>query len=125
MLLHHALLAYHPFAPPVGPNLAAMPFWRAFPVVDAERWSGATWIVGWNDSFFMALMFLLAGLFVWPSLARKGALAYARDRALRIGLPFAVALLLLAPLAYVPSYLQTGAAWSFAGFWQQWSALGE
>ena len=125
VLLHHALLAYHPFAPPVGPNLAAMPFWRAFPVVDAERWSGATWIVGWNDSFFMALMFLLAGLFVWPSLARKGALAYARDRALRIGLPFAVALLLLAPLAYVPSYLQTGAAWSFAGFWQQWSALGE
>jgi hypothetical protein len=25
-----------------------------------------------NDSFFMAAMFFLSGLFVWPSLKRKG-----------------------------------------------------
>jgi peptidoglycan/LPS O-acetylase OafA/YrhL len=125
VVLHHTLLAYHPFAPPVGPTLMAMPFWRAFPVVDAERWSGATWIVAWNDAFFMALMFLLSGLFVWPSLQRKGALAYARDRVLRLGLPFLVAMLVLSPLAYLPSYLQTGAAASWAGFWQQWLALDE
>lgn len=123
VVLHHALLAYHPYAPPVGPSLSAMPFWRAFPVVDAQRWSGATWIVAWNDTFFMALMFLLSGLFVWPSLARKGAAAYARDRLLRIGLPFAVFALALSPLAYLPSYLQTGAAWSWSGFWSAWTAL--
>jgi Acyltransferase family len=123
VLLHHALLAYHPYAPPAGPSLTMMPFWRAFPVVDPARWSGATWIVGVNDTFFMALMFLLAGLFAWPSLARKGAATYARDRFLRIGLPLVVALLLLSPLAYIPSYLQTGAAWSWSGFWAQWSAL--
>ncbi len=123
VLLHHALLAYHPYAPPVGPSLTMMPFWRAFPVVDSARWSGATWIVGVNDTFFMALMFLLAGLFAWPSLSRKGAAFYARDRALRLGLPLAVALLLLSPLSYIPSYLQTGAAWSWSGFWAQWNAL--
>lgn len=123
VVLHHALLAYHPYAPPVGPSLSAMPFWRAFPVVDPQRWSGATWIVAWNDTFFMALMFLLSGLFVWPSLARKGVAAYARDRLLRIGLPFAVFALALSPLAYLPSYLQTGAAWSWSGFWSAWTAL--
>lgn len=123
VVLHHALLAYHPYAPPVRPSLSAMPFWRAFPVVDAQRWSGATWLVAWNDTFFMALMFLLSGLFVWPSLARKGVAAYARDRLLRIGLPFAVFALALSPLAYLPSYLQTGAAWSWSGFWSAWTAL--
>lgn len=127
VLAHHALLAYHPYAPPAGPALTAMPFWRAFPVVDAERWSAATWITGWNDTFFMALMFLLAGLFVWPSLRRKGAAAYARDRLLRLGLPFAVFALALAPLAYAPSYLQSAAVAhsdaSWSGFWAQWTAL--
>ncbi|MBK7535941.1 MAG: acyltransferase [Myxococcales bacterium] len=123
VLAHHALLAYHPYAPPVGPSLLALPFWRAFPVVDAERWSGATLIVGVNDSFFMSLMFLLAGLFAWPSLLRKGPWRHTRERWLRIGLPLAISLLVLAPLSYVPSYLQTGATWSLSGFWAQWSAL--
>jgi Acyltransferase family len=122
VIAHHTLLAYHPFAPPVGPSLSAMPFWRAFPVVDAQRWRGSLWIVGWNDTFFMALMFLLAGLFVVPSLRRKGAARYLRDRAARLGLPFLVSALVLAPLAYVPSYLQTGGA-TWSGFWQQWRAL--
>lgn len=123
VICHHALLAYHPYAPPVGPSLTAMPFWRAFPVVDAERSSGAALLVAWNDTFFMALMFLLAGLFAWPSLERKGRPAYLLGRLWRLGLPFALYSLALSPLAYVPSYLQTGAAWSWAGFWQQWLAL--
>lgn len=123
VVCHHALLAYHPFAPPVGPSLEAMPFWRAFPVVDPARWSGATFWVAWNDTFFMALMFLLSGLFAWPSLTRKGARSYLRDRLWRLGAPFAVYAAVLSPLAYVPSYLQTKAAWSFDGFWRQWWGL--
>src|SRR5215467_13007348 len=43
-----------------------------------------------NDTFFMALMFLLSGLFVWPSLERKGSARFLRDRTLRLGVPFAV-----------------------------------
>ena len=48
----------------------------------------------------MALMFLLSGLFVWPSLERKGGARFLRDRVLRLGVPFAVAAGILMPLAY-------------------------
>jgi Acyltransferase family len=71
----------------------------------------------------MALMFFISGLFVWPSLERKGAGSFLRDRAIRLGLPFMVAAALVAPLAYYPTYLQTGGR-AAAGFWQQWRSLG-
>jgi peptidoglycan/LPS O-acetylase OafA/YrhL len=126
VVAHHAVLAYHPFAPPPTASLVAQPrWWEAFPVVDADRWTGFSLFVGFNDNFFMALMFFLSGLFVWGSLRRKGAGAFVRDRAFRLGLPFVVAAGLIAPLAYFPAYLTTGAAPSLSGFWQQWKSLGE
>jgi peptidoglycan/LPS O-acetylase OafA/YrhL len=124
VLAHHAALAYHPFAPAPSASLIAEPrLWPAFPVVDAQRWSGFTLLVGFNDTFFMSLMFFLSGLFVWKSLQRKGSAAFLRDRMFRLGLPFVVAAALLAPLAYYPAYLQTGQR-GLAGFWQQWTSLG-
>ena len=123
VVAHHTALVYHPFAPPPQPSLLASPFWQAFPVVDAHRWSGALWLTAFNDTFFMSLMFLISGLFVWKSLTAKGGARYLRDRARRLGLPFLVSAAVLAPLAYVPSYLQTGAGGSWSGFWQQWLAL--
>jgi fucose 4-O-acetylase-like acetyltransferase len=124
VVAHHAALAYHPFAPPPPASLTDQPrIWPAFPVVDPERWSGIAWLVSFNDVFFMALMFFISGLFVWPSLERKGAGSFLRDRAIRLGLPFMVAAALIAPLAYYPTYLQTGGR-AAAGFWQQWRSLG-
>jgi peptidoglycan/LPS O-acetylase OafA/YrhL len=124
VLAHHAALAYHGFAPAPSTSLVTQPrLWAAFPVVDAQRWSGFTLLVGFNDTFFMSLMFLLSGLFVWKSLQRKGSGAFLRDRTLRLGLPFIVAAALVAPLAYYPAYLQTGHR-GLAGFWQQWISLG-
>jgi hypothetical protein len=123
VIAHHVALGYHPFAPPPLPSLTAAPFWQAFPVVDAARWSGALWLVACNDAFFMSLMFLISGVFVWRSLQSKGAARHLQDRVRRLGLPFLVAAAVLAPLAYVPSYLQTGAAPSWSGFWRQWLAL--
>jgi nucleotide-binding universal stress UspA family protein len=125
VLAHHAVLAYHPFAPPPASSLSAWPqLWRVFPVVDTARWGGFAWFVGFNDVFFMALMFFLSGLYVWRSLERKGRAAFLRDRALRLGLPFLAAAALLAPLAYYPAYLQTGASPSLLGFWQEWLSAG-
>jgi Acyltransferase family len=125
VLAHHAVLAYHPFAPPPPASLLAQPrWWPAFPVIDSQRWTGFAVLVGFNDTFFMALMFFLSGLFVWKSLQRKGSAQFMRDRALRLGLPFLVAAAVVAPLAYYPSYLQTGAGGGVAGFWQQWRSLG-
>jgi len=123
VVLHHAVIGYHPYAPPPFDSLRTYPFWQAFPVVDPDRWSGALWIVAFNDTFFMSLMFLISGLFVWHSLSRKGAARYLGGRVRRLGLPFIAGAALLAPLAYLPSYLQTGAAASWSGFWHEWLAL--
>src|SRR4029078_4148792 len=40
---------------------------------DKMRWVGFDLVVLFNDSFFMACMFLISGLFVHGSLARRGA----------------------------------------------------
>src|ERR1700690_3815245 len=125
VVAHHAALAYHPFAPPAPASLLAQPrWWQAFPVVDSARWIGWAVLVGFNDVFFMSLMFFLSGLFVWKSLQRKGAGGFVRDRVVRLGIPFAVAAALIAPLAYYPTYLTTASHTGIAGFWQQWRSLG-
>jgi len=123
VIAHHVALGYHPFAPPPLDSLRTAPFWQAFPVVDPDRWHGALWFVAFNDTFFMSLMFLISGLFVWRGLSRKGAARHLADRARRLGLPFLAGAALLAPLAYFPSYLQTGASASGSGFWREWLAL--
>jgi peptidoglycan/LPS O-acetylase OafA/YrhL len=59
-------------------------------------------------------------------LQRKGPAAFLRDRALRLGVPFIVLAGVIAPLAYVPSYLQTGVATpSLADFWRQLTGGGD
>jgi hypothetical protein len=126
VLAHHAVLAYHPFAPPVPPSLVTQPrWWEAFPAVDSQRWTGFALFVGFNDIFFMSLMFFLSGLFVWRSLERKGAASFLRERVLRLGVPFVVAAALIAPLAYYPTYLLTGTSTGLTGFWHEWRSLGE
>lgn len=123
VVAHHSVLAYHQYAPPPPASLLAQPrFWEAFPVVDAQRWSGFSLFVGFNDVFFMSLMFFLSGLFVWHGLTSKGSAKFLRDRLLRLGLPFLVAAGFVAPLAYYPAYLQSTA---HTGFWKEWLALGQ
>jgi peptidoglycan/LPS O-acetylase OafA/YrhL len=125
VVAHHALLAYHPYAPQPSASFTAPPMlWRAFPVVDSRRCAGADLFVGFNDIFFMALMFFVSGVFVWPALTRKGTGRFLRDRLVRLGVPFLVAAFLLGPLAYFPAFLQTGAKPSVAEFWHQWITLG-
>jgi peptidoglycan/LPS O-acetylase OafA/YrhL len=122
VVLHHTLLAYMRFASPVQPSMDASLFWTAFPIVDNQRWAGADLIVGFNDTFFMSLMFLISGVFAWPSLQRKGSGVFLRDRLWRLGLPFVLAAALLAPLAYYPTWLASPT--HTGSFWQQWFALG-
>lgn len=126
VVLHHVVLAYHPFSPPPGPSLTAEPrLWPIFPVSDPAKTTAASVISGFNDIFFMSLMFLLSGLFAWHSMARKGPQAFMRDRGVRLGVPFVLSVILLAPLAYVPSYLQTTTTpHTAADFVHQWLSLG-
>ena len=125
VLAHHAALAYHPFAPERTAALVMQPrWWEAFPVVDPHKWTGWSFFTGFNDVFFMSLMFLLSGLFVQHSLERKGVGVFLRDRLVRLGLPFVIAAAVIAPLAYYPTYLLMPAPAGIAGYWQQWHALG-
>src|ERR1700680_4233157 len=73
---------------------------------DAMRWLGFDLVVLFNDSFFMAFMFLISGLFVRDSLARKGAGTFLRGRAWRLGVPFLISVLVLMPIAYYPTFLR-------------------
>jgi surface polysaccharide O-acyltransferase-like enzyme len=78
------------------------------PVVNEQRWIGFDLIVALNETFLMPLLFFISGIFVWQSLARKGAWKYFGDRLKRLGLPFVIGILLLIPLAYYPAQLEVG-----------------
>lgn len=125
VVVHHAVLAYHPYAPPPQESFTGdSMMWTAFPIVDSHRWPGIDLLVGWNDIFLMSIFFLLSGVFAWPSLMRKGSTGFLRARTLRLGLPFALSAAVLAPLAYYPTYVATGADAGLGAFWRQWLALG-
>src|SRR5829696_1494271 len=62
---------------------------------DRMRWLGFDFVVLFNDSFFMACMFLISGLFVHDSLSRRGAADFLRNRAWRLGVPFLVSIFVL------------------------------
>jgi hypothetical protein len=94
------------------------------PIVDPQRWAGFDLLLVFNDTFFMALMFLLSGLFVWPSLKRKGGANFLRDRLFRLGVPFVVAVATLMPLSYYPSYLASGADPGLLAYASAWASLG-
>jgi surface polysaccharide O-acyltransferase-like enzyme len=73
---------------------------------DHMRWLGFDLVVLFNDSFFMACMFFISGLFVRDSLARHGPTAFLRSRAFRLGIPFLLSIFVLMPIAYYPTFLR-------------------
>ena len=124
VIAHHAVLTYHPYAPPPKAGFATPPIlWTAFPVVDPQKFGGFGLLTIVNDLFFMSLMFLVSGLFVAGSLRAKGAGGFLKSRALRLGVPFVIGAGLLAPLAYYPAWLQSGGAPSLAAYVQAWTTL--
>lgn len=126
VVAHHALFAYNPVPPRSGKSLVEEPrWWRSFPILDDDRFTGALLFNTFTDLFFMSLMFFVSGLFVWSSLRRKGCAAFVRDRARRLGIPFVVAALVVAPLGYYPAYLAMAPEPSIADFIRQWLSLGE
>jgi hypothetical protein len=70
------------------------------------RWLGFDLVVLFNDSFFMACMFLVSGLFVHGSLTRRGVANFLGNRAWRLGVPFLISVFVLMPLAYYPTFLR-------------------
>jgi peptidoglycan/LPS O-acetylase OafA/YrhL len=69
------------------------------------------------QSFFMGLLFFVAGVFVPPSIDRKGPRTFLRDRAFRLGLPVLLYMFVIGPVTeYYLSHSWT-APYSFAHEW--------
>jgi glucans biosynthesis protein C len=68
-------------------------------------------------------LYFLSGLFVWPSLKRKGSGLFLRHRLLRLGLPFVVVVGCLMPLAHYATYRARTVDASLVVFWRHWIAL--
>ncbi len=108
VLLHHSVIPYTYYGHTDGQ-------WFLF--FDA--------LVTFNDSYFMAAMFLLSGLFVWPSLKRKSVSNFLRGRWLRLGLPFAVGVTILMPIAYYAVEVRkSGPGSGFVAYWWKTVTVG-
>ncbi len=106
VLVHHSVIAY-----------------TYYGHTDPQSFLGFDGVVLFTDSFFMSAMFFLSGLFVWPSLQRKGVGWFLRDRWWRLGLPFIVAALILMPAAYYAVELRQHDI-GFAAFWWKTVTVG-
>ena len=122
VVAHHAVLAYAFYSPESTPR-GPQPWLTGIPIVDPHRLTAFDVLALLDDTYLMTLMFFLSGLFVGPSMARKGSRSFLRHRAVRLGVPF-VAAGLLTPIAYYPAYLLTSANPSALEFWQQWLSIG-
>ncbi len=108
VLVHHSVIAY-----------------TYFGHTDRQSFLGFDCVVLFNDSFFMSAMFFVSGLFVWPSLKRKGTGWFLRDRWWRLGLPFIVCVVLLMPFAYWAIELELhDPNIGFAAFWWRTVTVG-
>ena len=120
----HSVLAYLA-SQSVGPQpFDSPPFhWMSTPILDSQRWLGFDIYAAFQYASLMPVMFFLSGIFVWPSLIRKGSWNFLRSRLWRIGVPFLLGLYLLMPLAYYPVYRVGASDPSWFSYWKQLVAL--
>jgi glucans biosynthesis protein C len=120
----HAVMAYLGSSPASSFNFDDPPFrWQSIPIVDPARWYGFDVFCALQDIYLISLLFFLSGVFVWPSLVRNGSRIFLRDRLLRIGVPFVLAVGLLMPIAHYPVYRVTAIDPSIGAFWEHWLEL--
>ncbi|MGI4850536.1 MAG: acyltransferase family protein [Janthinobacterium lividum] len=93
VVLDHAMHAY------------ALHFGFAWFLPDFDRTTFFDVLHMHNDSFMMPALFFLAGLFVIPSLQRRGYLNFVKERAVRLGIPFILGVVFITPLLTYPKYL--------------------
>ena len=88
------------------------------PLSTAALLTFAAWQM-YLQSFFMGLLFFIAGLFVPPSLDRKGPWKFVRDRTYRLGLPVLFYMFVLGPVTeyFCAHSWNSTAPTSFANEW--------
>lgn len=124
VLAFHSVMAYLNFLVPSAAPFDLPPYqWQAFPIIDSHRWIGFDIFCAWQDVYLMALMFFLSALFTWSSLQRKGTGRFLADRFVRLGLPFAFALVVVMPIALYPVYRLTALDTSVTGYLRHYQLL--
>jgi glucans biosynthesis protein C len=120
----HSVLAYLA-SQPAAPHPFDIPpyLWLATPILDTQRWLGFDIYAAFLFVALMPVMFFMSGIFVLPSLKRRGSRNFLYGRLLRIGLPFVLGVYLLMPIAYYPVYRVTAADPSLLAYWRHWTAL--
>ncbi len=76
------------------------------PVVDASRWPLLDPFILFCDTFAMPLLFLVSGCFAITGLEHKGSKRFFLARLRRLGIPFIITAIFVAPLAFLPGYLR-------------------
>lgn len=131
VVLHHAILAYVTFIDYSGEYLVAdiVPSTNLLnPIFDTAKSWVFDIILTINDQYFMSLLFLLSGLFIYNSYERKGTKKFFKDRFVRLGVPFLLFVPTIIPIAYYFAHLQWSingnTALSFFGFWLEYAKAG-
>jgi len=120
----HSVLAYLASQPAAPQPFNNPPYhWLATPILDHQRWLAFDIYAAFQYVALMPVMFFLSGIFVWPSIVRRGSWSFLYGRLLRIGLPFVFGVYLLMPIAYYPVYRVTAADPSWLAYWRHWTAL--
>jgi glucan biosynthesis protein C len=71
-----------------------------------------------NDAIMMPFLFFLAGMFVLPSLKRRGYLSFAKERFLRLVVPFVFGIFFITPfMVHHKGIIRDGLQQSFLDFW--------
>src|SRR5438477_611452 len=89
VLTFHSVLAYLASQPAAPEPFDSPPYhWLATPILDNQRWLGLDIYAAFQYVALMPVMFFMSGIFVWPSLVRRGSWNFVYGRLVRIGLPF-------------------------------------
>jgi glucan biosynthesis protein C len=124
ILVFHSFSAYIVSQPDSPGRFDKPPYtWTAFPIIDSERWIGFDLLCAFLFLYLMQLMFFLSGLFVWPSLLRRGWRSFLGRRVFRLGVPFVVGTYLLMPITLYAVYRVTAVDPAWSAFWPRWTAL--
>jgi peptidoglycan/LPS O-acetylase OafA/YrhL len=95
--------------------MAYAPTW--WYVLDKQTSLVFTMLVLLVDVPIMPIMFFIAGYFALPSLRRRGARAFVKEKGVRIGLPWVFGALFLAPLTAYMIYVSRQVPMGYLQFW--------
>jgi glucans biosynthesis protein C len=86
-------------------------------VIDPDQSVAFSLLVLLVDVPLMPIMFFVAGYLATPSIRRRGPRGFVREKAIRLGIPWVLGVVFLAPLATYMTYVSRGIPTGYLQFW--------